>query len=65
MSAHIIRKPVAERFVEDEDAFIQDARYQGQIVRGSGRDLEVKFPDGSVASCRAGVWDVGPLESAR
>ena len=62
MSAHILRRPLAERFIEDEDAFITDSRYQGRIVRGSSMDLEVEFPDGSVAHCVAGVWDVGPLK---
>jgi hypothetical protein len=60
------RQPLAERFVADEDAFIQDPTYQdptyqGRITKGSGNDLEVAFPDGSVAHCRAGDWRVGPL----
>lgn len=62
MSAHILRRPLAERFVEDEDAFIQDARYQGQITKGSGNMLEVAFPDGSLAHCEHGMWAVGPLQ---
>ena len=65
MSALMKRQPLAERFVADEDAFIQDPTYQGRITKGSGNDLEVAFPDGSVAHCRAGDWRVGLLLADR
>jgi hypothetical protein len=65
MSAHQMRRPIAERFIEDDDAFIQDARYQGRIARSEGMMLEVEFPDGGVAHCEYGQWAVGPLGSSQ
>lgn len=65
MSAHQMRRPIAERFIEDDDAFIQDARYQGRIAPSEGMMLEVEFPDGSVAHCEYGQWAVGPLGSSQ